>query len=184
MKHLLVFAAAIAGWSCLLVAAEATGGKASPLGLVAGPNGTVLKDGKLFRAIGINYFDCFLRTLKDGKDTSYDAGFAVLSGKGIPFVRFCGTGFWPKDMQLYLTNRAEYFRRFDGVVESAHKHGMGMIPSLFWSYFMVPDIVGEPMDQWANLQSKTQAFMREYVREVVSRYRNNPAIWAWEFGNE
>jgi hypothetical protein len=26
--------------------------------------------------------------------------------------------------------------------------------------------------------------MREYVREVVARYRDEPAIWAWEFGNE
>jgi hypothetical protein len=35
-----------------------------------------------------------------------------------------------------------------------------------------------------NPQSRTQAFMRDYVREVVMRYRGSPAIWAWEFGNE
>jgi hypothetical protein len=144
----------------------------------------VLKDGKPFRAIGINYFDCFLRTLQDGNDTSYEAGFATLAAKGIPFVRFCATGFWPKDLQIYLTNRAEYFRRLDRVVQAAQKHGLGMVPSLFWFYATVPDIVGEPVDEWANAQSKTQAFMREYVREVVTRYRNNPAIWFWEFGNE
>jgi hypothetical protein len=48
----------------------------------------------------------------------------------------------------------------------------------------VPDLVGEPMDQWANPQSKTQAWMRDYVREVVTRYHDNPAILAWECGNE
>ena len=26
--------------------------------------------------------------------------------------------------------------------------------------------------------------MRRYTREVVTRYKNSPAIWAWEFGNE
>jgi endo-1,4-beta-mannosidase len=26
--------------------------------------------------------------------------------------------------------------------------------------------------------------MRNYVREVVTRYRDNPTIWAWELGNE
>ena len=26
--------------------------------------------------------------------------------------------------------------------------------------------------------------MRTYIREVVSRYVNSPAIWGWEFGNE
>jgi sugar phosphate isomerase/epimerase len=99
-------------------------------------------------------------------------------------VRFCATGFWPKEMQLYLTNRAEYFRRLDGVVQAAKQNGIGMVPSLFWFYATAPDLVGEPVDEWANPQSKTQAFMREYVREVVTRYRDNPAIWAWEFGNE
>ncbi len=153
-------------------------------GLTNGPNATVLKDGKPYRGVGINYFDCFLRTLQKGDDTSYDAGFATLAAKGIPFARFCATGFWPRDMQLYQTDRAEYFRRLDGVVKSAEKHGIGLVPSLFWSYACVPDLVGEPMGQWAKPQSKTHAWMREYVREVVTRYRDNPTIWAWEFGNE
>ena len=31
--------------------------------------------GKGLRGIGVNYFDAFYRTLRDGNDTSYDAGF-------------------------------------------------------------------------------------------------------------
>ena len=155
-----------------------------PLGLQPGPNATVLLNGKPYRGIGINYFNCFLRTLKDGDDTSYDEGFAALAEKGIPFARFCATGFWPRDMKLYVEDHEEYFRRLDGVVASAQKHGIGLIPSLFWLYACVPDLVGEPMDQWANPNSKTQAWMRNYVREVVTRYRDNPTIWAWELGNE
>jgi hypothetical protein len=141
-------------------------------------------DRKPFCGIGVNYFDCFLRTLHDGDDTSYDAGFATLATKGIPFVRFAATGFWPSDMKLYIENRDEYFRRLDGVVRSAEKHGVGLVPSLFWYYACVPDLVGEPMDQWANPQSKTQAWMRRYVEEVVTRYKSSPAIWMWEMGNE
>jgi len=125
-----------------------------------------------------------LRTLTNGDDTSYEAGFASLAAKGIPFARFCATGFWPKDMHLYQTDRAEYFRRLDGVVKSAEKHGIGLVPSLFWYQACVPDLVGEPMNQWGNPQSKTHAWMRTYVREVVTRYRDNPTIWAWELGNE
>ena len=33
-------------------------------------NGGLRKDGKPFRAIGVNYFSCFYRTLLDGADTS------------------------------------------------------------------------------------------------------------------
>ena len=176
MKKLLVVLACLLLGRGLLAAAEP--------GISAGPHGTVLKEGKPFRGVGVNYFDCFLRTLVDGNDTSYDAGFATLAEQGIPFARFCATGFWPREMQLYLTNRAEYFRRLDGVVQSAQKHGVGLVPSLFWYYSTVPDIVTEPAGEWANPRSKTQEFMREYVREVVTRYRDNPAIWLWEFGNE
>ena len=87
-------------------------------------------------------------------------------------------------MRLYLEDRPEYFRRLDGVIRSAEKHGVGLIPSLFWYYACVPDIVGEPMDQWGNPKSKTHAFLGEYTRELVTRYQSSPAIWAWELGNE
>jgi len=152
--------------------------------ITAGPNATVLKNGKTFRGIGVNYFDCFLRTLRNPADISYDAGFSVLASKGIPFARFSAGGQWPKDMRLYQTNRAEYFRRLDEVVKAAAQHGVGLVPSFFWNYSCVPDLVGEPMDQWGNPKSKTRAWMRDYVREVAERYHDNPTIWAWEFGNE
>lgn len=168
----------------LFVLLSATFGRAESPGLRAGPDATVLKDGKPFRALGVNYFSCFLRTLNNRNDTSYDEGFRVLAENGIPFARFCATGFWPKDMELYQSDREEYFRRLDGVVQSAEKWGIGLVPSLFWHVSCVPDLVGEPMNQWANPQSKTIAWMRGYVREVVTRYRNSPAIWAWEMGNE
>jgi hypothetical protein len=159
-------------------------GNAVQAQITIGPNATVLKNEKPFRGIGVNYFDCFVRTLNDGNDTSYDKGFATLSSQGIPFARFCCSGYWPSDMRLYQSDRGEYFRRLDGVVRSAEKHGVGLIPSLFWYFACVPDLVGEPMDQWANPRGKTQAYMRDYVHDVVTRYRDRPTIWAWEFGNE
>lgn len=172
----------------MLVCAAVMGGCASVPAARApvteGPDATVLRDGKPYRGIGINYFDCFLRTLKDGNDTSYDEGFKTLAGRQIPFVRFCATGFWPSDMKLYQTKRVEYFRRLDGVVASAERHGVGLVPSLFWYFATVPDLVGETMDQWGNPESKTHVWMREYVREVVTRYHGSRAIWAWELGNE
>jgi hypothetical protein len=55
---------------------------------------------------------------------------------------------------------------------------------LFWNFATVPDLVGEPMDQLGNPQSASIAHIREYTTAIVTRYRNSPAIWAWEFGNE
>jgi len=167
-----------------VLASSALAGQNPPSVLSSDGSGELRKDGRPFRAIGVNYFSCFYRTLLNGEDTSYEQGFELLAREGIPFVRFAATGFWPKDMALYRTDREEYFRRFDAVVASAEKHGIGLIPSLFWYYACVPDLVGEPMDQWGNPASKVHEWMREYVREAVTRYRDSPAIWAWEMGNE
>jgi hypothetical protein len=153
-------------------------------GLSVAADGTVLHDGKPYVGVGVNYFDCFLRTLLDPRDTSYSPGFETLARYQIPFARFAGCGFWPKEMSLYLTDPAEYFHRLDAVVGAAEKHGIGLIPSLFWNLSCAPDLMGEPCDQWGNPQSKTRDFMRKYVRDVVGRYRNSRTIWAWEFGNE
>src|SRR4051794_5997003 len=81
--------------------------------LTVSPDGTLLQDGVPYRALGVNYFDGFTRTLHDASRTDYDAGFAELARRKIPFARFCAGGFWPSDWALYRSNRVEYFRRFD-----------------------------------------------------------------------
>jgi hypothetical protein len=183
----------LAGGILLLSAASAVtaadaGAESQPkgiaLGLTVGSDGVLCKDGKPFRGIGVNYFNAFLRHLADPQDTSYRQGFEALAKEKIPFVRMAGCGFWPVEQRLHRDNPDEFFRRFDDVVKAAEECGIGIIPSLFWQPAAVPDLVGEPLDQWANPDSKTRAYMRDYVRDVVARYRRSPAIWGWEFGNE
>ena len=146
--------------------------------------GTLLKNGEPYRAFGINFFSAFARVLQDPGDTTYREGFVELASRNIPFVRFMAGGFWPVDWKLYQEDREAYFERMDDVVRAAEETGIGLIPSLFWYPASVSDVVGEPRNRWGNPSSKTHAFMREYVREVVTRYRDSPAIWIWEFGNE
>jgi hypothetical protein len=143
-----------------------------------------MHQGKPYRGIGVNYFNCFARVLKDPADTSFDKGFAELKRLGIPFARFMCGGFWPVEMDLYRSGRRAYFERLDRVVSSAEKHGIGLIPSLFWNICTTPDIAGEPVSSWGDPDSKTHALMRAYTSEVVRRYGKSRAIWAWEFGNE
>ena len=144
----------------------------------------LIKDGRPFRGIGVNYFDLFVRTLKNPNDTSYKDGLKILSEHHIPFARFIACGYWPVDNDLYFKDKQAYFKLMDGVVKSAEENGVGLIPSFFFCYSTVPDLVGEPMSEWGSPKSKTIAFMQQYTREVVSRYRKSPAIWGWEFGNE
>ncbi len=139
--------------------------------------------GKPYAGIGANYDTLLGRLLADKENTSTLTNLAALAKKGIPFVRFRGCGFYPKNWDLYLHDRPEYFRRFDLVVRAAEKNGIGLIPSLFWKLGTVPQIVGEAPSAMGNPRSKTTAFMKEYTREVVSRYQDSPAIWGWEFAN-
>lgn len=156
---------------------------APPPGLTV-REGRLWRDGRPYRGVGANYFSLFYRTLKDPGDTSYDDGLRRLGEAGVPFVRFMACGFWPVDWDLYLRDKEAYFKRLDGVVRSAEKHRVGLIPSLFWHPATVPDSVGEPLDQLGNPAGKTLAFIARYTEEVVRRYRDSPAIWGWEFGNE
>ena len=146
--------------------------------------GVLVLKGKPYSGIGANYFSLFARTLKTPSDTSHREGLERLGKAGIPFVRFMASGFWPVDWDPYLRDKDAYFKRLDRVVKAAEDNQVGLIPSLFWHMSTVPDIVGEHMDQLGNRDSKTIAFVRQYTTEVVTRYRNSPAIWGWECGNE
>ncbi len=153
-------------------------------GLHVGADGVLLRDGKPYRGIGINYFSLFYDTLLGPDDEGYRRKLEVLAERGIPFCRFMAAGFWPKHMRLYLDDKAEYYRRLDDVVREAERTGVGLIPSLFWHAACVPDMLGEPVSAWGDADSQTRQFMRRYTTEMVERYKGFPAIWAWEFGNE
>ncbi|MES2708994.1 MAG: cellulase family glycosylhydrolase [Verrucomicrobiota bacterium] len=158
--------------------------EAAQPGLSVGTGGGLLLEGKPWRGLGVNYYDAFARLLGDGKIADAEAGFRALAAEKIPFIRFAACGYWPVDWKLYQADREEYFRRFDALVKLAEKHGIGLIPSLFWHQPTISDLVGEPIQEWGNPASGTTAFMRGYTREVVLRHRDSKAVWAWEFGNE
>ncbi len=147
-------------------------------------DGVLQKDGRAYRGIGVNYFDVFYRLLKDPRDAGFREDFRRLRERGIPFVRFAANGFWPVDNELYVRDKNAYFQLLDSVVAAAEQNGIGLVPSLFWNWSTVPDLMHEPLSAWGDRKSRTHRFMRDYTREFVRRYRGSPAIWMWEFGNE
>jgi len=96
----------------------------------------------------------------------------------------CG-GYWPAEQRLYLTNREMFFQRLEirsfarrSKIESALSlRFFGILPT-------VPDLVGEPMAELGNTNSRSITLIRAYTADVIKRYSASPAIWAWEFGNE
>ena len=153
----------------------------APLGLQV-KDGHFYKDGQVYRGVGANYFDLFRRVMREPTNTTSLAGLEQLSKAGIPFVRFAGP-YSAQEWKLYVENKEEYLKRLDIVFRKAEEVKMGLIPSFFWTLTLC-ETVNEPRDQWGNPQSKTAALMREYVKDVCTRYGKSPALWAYEFGNE
>jgi hypothetical protein len=147
-------------------------------------NGVLMLRGKPFHGIGVNYFSLASRILENPNDASSLTNLARLASARVPFVRFMCGGFWPAQQELDVTNREEFFKRLDRVVECAEKNRIGLIPSLFWNLATVCDLAHEPLHELGQTNSRSIALLRAYTKDVVSRYRRSPAIWGWEFGNE
>ena len=64
----------------------------------------------------------------------------------------------------------------DLLVKTCEENNIGIIADLFWTKFSVSDVVGESVNQIGNPASKTMEYARKYVRDVVSRYKDSPAI--------
>ena len=157
---------------------------AADMGLTVNDSGVLMRHGRPYRGVGVNYYDAFVRCLRNPKDHSYRQGFNALGAHGIPFARFSAGAYYAGDVEQYLNDRDSYIHRMDGVVAAAEKAHVGLIPSLFWSISAVSDAVAEPRASWANSSSQTRKLMRKYTQDVVSRYVSSPAIWGWEFSNE
>ena len=147
--------------------------------------GTLMLRGKPYRGMGINYVQCFWDMLKNPENRDYVEGFRILrEDYQIPFIRFAACPYSGRDWKLYAENPEEYFRRLDLIVREAEKQNLGLIPSLFWWRNAVGDWCQEPLGEMGNPQSKTRAFYRKYAADIVSRYKDSPAIWGWEICNE
>ncbi|MBM4047580.1 MAG: hypothetical protein FJ279_20945 [Planctomycetes bacterium] len=102
----------------------------------------------------------------------------------VAFVRFFASPGYPKDAaELYLKDADEYWRRMDELFALCRKHNLKLIPSLGvlskWS---------PPFDEFQTAvldpKSKTYEATYRYVREFVTRYKDDPTVLMWELQNE
>lgn len=172
---------------CFVTLAHVSGfaqDSSSHLGLEVNSQGVLTRHGVPYRGIGVNYYDAFLRVLRNPQDTSYEQGFAALGKAGIPFARINAGSFVASDVRFYVEHREEFLRRLDGVVRAAEAAHVGLFPSLFWEANAVAAAVNESPASWRDAHSSTRQLMRQYTQDVVTRYLNSPAIWGWEFSCE
>ena len=105
------------------------------------------------------------------------------SRSGFAFIRFFANPGYPIDIEkLYEKNRDDYWRQMDEVFVLCRQHGLRLVPVLGVTEWNLPS--GEPKQSILDPNSKTAQATSRYLREFVTRYKDNPTVLMWELQNE
>lgn len=103
---------------------------------------------------------------------------------GLAFIRFFASPGYPKDQAaLYDRDPAEYWRLMDELFALCRRHHLRVLPSLgsipgpFQSFGETGRAILDPASQ-------TSVWVRRYVEQFVTRYRDDPTVLMWELVNE
>ncbi|MBE6871740.1 MAG: glycoside hydrolase family 5 protein, partial [Ruminococcaceae bacterium] len=153
-------------------------------GLTVSDDGTILLAGKPFYAFGENNYGTYARWVEDYNKDWFRESIPLFKEYNIPFIRCSFSGYAPSYYQDFDKNPDKYLEMMDEVIKCAEENQLGLIVSLMWNQIALPSAFGEKMSAMGDPNSKTVAFAKEYVATIVERYKDSPAIWGWEIGNE
>jgi len=154
----------------------------STIGLTV-KDGVLLKDGRPFRAFGINVVSVADEILEKGEGAAdCFAAIEFIGRKRIPFIRFWASYF--QNIKPYLTDPEKYWRNMDLLVNACEEANVGLAPTLHWTLLGVPGQLDEYKYQLLDHESKSYEYVMRYTREFVARYRDRPHVWFWELTNE
>ena len=146
-------------------------------------------DGRAYRFTGLNIYNANSRN---------NCWYTLGSGGGLDSsLSEIGTGqeafrawFFQR---LAITNGVRDWSAFDHTLAVAAAHGQRIVVTLTNQWGDCENVTGSPVykyESWyqSGYRSSVDAGMtttyREFVREVVTRYRDNPTILAWQMINE
>jgi len=165
-------------------------------GFVTREGAKLFLDGKEYRAFGVNvpnlhqsyagfwHHDLEIYgSLEKARQAMIDA-VKDAGRHDIAFIRFFASPGYPVDMdKLYFTDRARYWSTMDEVFDLCRENNVRLIPSLgsvtgWFSY------CAEPKQAILDPKSKTWKMTHDYVRQFVTRYKDDPVVLMWELENE
>ncbi|MCC7492887.1 MAG: cellulase family glycosylhydrolase [Fimbriimonadaceae bacterium] len=181
-------------WSWLLLACA--GPLVAAPGFVTVHGAGLELDGREYRAIGVNvphlhqiyngtwfHIGEIYKTTEAARQAAIDA-IVDCRRSGVAFIRYFANPGYPKDIAaLYDRDRAAYWQQMDEVVALCRQNQVKLVPSFNtipgWHHHY-----GEVGQAILDPQSKTWAAVHEYLRDFVTRYRDDPTILLWELQNE
>lgn len=151
------------------------------------------RKGKEWRGIGLSHFSLAVNSFIDlgvGGIRSGAADMDDILSYDLPFVRLAFGGYDRYSWQYWWNNRSTWYGKLDAIVAMAESKGLGLIPCLMWDARGLTDLAYyaygalEGPAKLAVAGSNSRGIFQTLVSEIVTRYRNSPAIWAWEIDNE
>jgi len=165
-------------------------------GFVTRQGPTLRLDGREYRAIGVNmpdlhqtYFGTWFHiepifgTPEKAREAIV-AGIEDASRSGLAFIRFFASPGYPRDQaMLYDRDPGRYWALMDELFGLCRQHHLRLVPSL--GTIPGPYLhFGEKGRAILDPQSRTSAWVQRYVRQFVTRYRDDPTVLMWELVNE
>ncbi len=173
----------------------------TPAGFLTRQGSRLMLDGKEFRAISFNKYDLFeqsaiLELIVPGKGQFayaeealkelHDHGFTIIRTNVSPYWSGSWKQVWlDNDPQKQVEKRKRYFEQFDKTLDLCDKYQIRIIGSLCWFVANLGDLGHSNLKlAMVNPNSPGRKIVEEYMREVVTRYKDRPTIAMWELGNE
>lgn len=153
----------------------------------------IYKDGAPFRHVGVNHFSLFMREFVDFgiPNTGLDADLDAIAARDFKVIRV-GFGFFSYETwrDYYYNAQAAYWMQLDRVLDAIASRGLVCIVNMGWnlraftqlSYLSTGATIGP--NKLADKTSQLYTLFADYASAFVTRYRNHPAVGAWQFGTE
>jgi hypothetical protein len=152
--------------------------------VVAKGSGLFLK-GKSMQLFGVNHADLIWSFIWPGSIA--ESGTHILEETvryNITVVRYSAIGYTPDQLRTWMNDKNAFWSGYDHLITNARNLGIYLVPTLLWNPAQFSAVVGEqPSDVFQNGKASNSLF-RSFVKELVSRYRNETIILMWEVGNE
>ncbi len=182
------------GLACMAAMGALT---ASAEGFVTADGPRLLLNGAEYRAIGVNvphlhqaYMGTWLHNeeMYGSNEAARAAMVEAIRDAGesnVAFIRFFANPGYPRDMDLlFIPDPESYWAQMDDVFALCREHGVKLIPSLNAMPNFFADYYQEPKQAILDPDTKTYQACYTYIRDFVSRYKDDPTVLMWELRNE
>ena len=172
----------LAAVALLTLPAPAPAATGPTAGFVRASGTQLVLDGHPYRFTGYNVFSATGRGYRCGPWVDLNAAFDAW-GPGVEVFR---TWFF---QNLATTDGVRDWSEFDRILATARARGYRVIAVLANQWTSCDEGYGYKTDQWYRggyLQKDPQGTVsyRDWVREIVDRYKDDPAILMWQLVNE